>query len=72
MTPTTLNICFTSICDPPMPNTSCHGHKNVNMDNEMIDLNLNLNKNIETKTKLQKVKDKNMKCENVSSNKYLL
>lgn len=72
MTPTTLNICFISVFDLAMPNISCHRHKNVKMDNEMIDLNLNLNKNIETKTKLRKVKDKNMKCENVNSNKFLL
>jgi hypothetical protein len=53
-------------------NISCHGHKNMKMNNEMIDLNLNPNKNIETKIKLQEVKNKNMKYANKSSNKYLL
>ncbi len=44
MTRTTLKIHFILICGPEMSNTSCHGHKNVKMNNEMIDLNINPNK----------------------------
>jgi hypothetical protein len=35
-----------------MSNTSCHGHKNMKMNNEMIDLNLNPNKKYRNQEKI--------------------